>query len=104
MSINSISAMSSTLSGIVSCIVEPVIFDIADDDVGAFGLLSDRGFEHRVGFAHACRHAEKDLELATRALTLLLLDRGEQRIGVWANVIAHAVTLVGPAPGSASKH
>ena len=41
-----------------------VRLDIPDDDVDAVTGQAPGGFEHRVGFSHARRHAEKDLQFA----------------------------------------
>ncbi len=59
-------------------------FDVADDDIGAVGLLLARRFEHGVALAHARRCAEEYLQAAAPALLLLAADARQQRVGIGA--------------------
>ena len=57
-------------------------FDHADDQIGAAGALLLPGPEHGVGLADPRAHAEEDLQVGALRPGLLLLQRGEQRIGI----------------------
>ena len=56
-----------------------VRFDPPDDHVDPVISLLVRSLQHRVGFPHARRGAEKDLELAARLLGLFSLLRASAR-------------------------
>ena len=61
--------------------------DIADDDIATARTQTARGFQHRVGLAHARAGAEKNAQLAPSRPGLFRLDRREQLIGIGARVI-----------------
>ena len=65
-----------------------VRLDVADDTSTPSSRRSRRRLEHRVGLAHAGGGAEEDLELAAPLPRLLLLDAGEERVGI-GPVLAH---------------
>src|SRR5262245_32373746 len=54
----------------------------AHHDVDALLAPGLRRLEHGVGFAHASRGTEEDLEFATGLLRLFLLHAGQQGIGM----------------------
>ena len=58
----------------------------ADHDVGSQRALRARSREHRVGLADPCRGAEEDLQLAAARLRLLLLQSGQELVGIGALV------------------
>ena len=76
-------------------------FEVADDDIASGGEFAAGGFEHRVGFAHAGAHAEKNLELAATLAGLVALNRGEQRIGIGTVTLGHGFSLMNPWRNSA---
>ena len=65
----------------------PVRLDAADDDVDALGALLAGRLEHGVGLADAGGGAEEDLELAACLAGFLLLDAGEQLVGIRARSV-----------------
>jgi len=78
-----------------------VRLDVADDHVDAVRALLARRLEHGVGLAHARRGAEEHLELAALLTRLLLLDPGEQGVGVGPRRV-HAPSVT-PVERDASK-
>ena len=63
----------------------PVRFQITDHKIAVTFLLLLRRLKHGVGFADACRHAEKDLETAF----LMLSHLRQQRIRIGASSLGH---------------
>ncbi len=61
-----------------------VQLDIAHDDVDAIGSLAPRRFEHRVALADAGRRAEEDAQAPAPRAGFVILDAGEQGVGIGA--------------------
>ena len=71
-----------------------VRFDPPDDDIHPVTSLLVRSPQHRVGFPHARRGAEKDLELAARLLGLFSLHAPQQGIGIGSSFF-HQMCAIG---------
>ena len=64
--------------------------DQCDGHVDTLVVGFARRLQHRVGLAHARRHAEEDLQPAARRLCLGLLERGQQGVGVGSVGVRHS--------------
>ncbi len=64
----------------------PVRLDDADDDVDALLLLDPGGGQHGECLPDARRRAEEELQLSSARLDFLILDLGEQAVGIGSTV------------------
>ena len=65
----------------------------AADEVVTGLQLAVRGFEHRIGLADAGAHAEKNLAPTALLRGLLALEGTQQRVGIGAVLVSHAISV-----------
>ena len=82
------------------CFRTTVRFDPPDYHIDPVTPLLVRSLQHRVGFPHARRGAEKDLELAARLLGLFSLHAPQQGIGIGSSLF-HQMCAIGDTEFSA---